>query len=138
MQAAVTKALLGAVILTRYNNKCYRIDDIDWAMNPSSKFADHSGQEKSFVEYYKNQYNIVIKDPKQPMLISRAKKKSVDDADVTKIIALVPELCNMTGLTDQMKADFRVMKDVAQFTRVTPNQRNQVIFILYSRSIVWG
>ena len=39
---------------------------------------------------------------------------------------LIPELCNMTGLTDQMKADFRVMKDVAQFTRVTPNQRQQV------------
>ena len=46
---------------------------------------------------------------------------------MSKTIALVPELCNLTGLTDQMKADFKVMKDVAQFTRVTPNQRNQVI-----------
>ena len=43
-------------------------------------------------------------------------------------IALVPELCNMTGLTDQMKADFKVMKDVAQFTRVTPTQRQEVSF----------
>ena len=126
MQAAVTKALLGAVILTRYNNKCYRVDDIDWSMTPSSKFTDHTGQEKSFMDYYKNQYNITIKDPKQPMLISRAKKKTHEEADVAKLIALVPELCNMTGLTDQMKADFRVMKDVAQFTRVTPNQRQQV------------
>ena len=32
----------------------------------------------------------------------------------------------MTGLTDQMKADFKVMKDVAQFTRVTPTQRQEV------------
>ena len=46
------------------------------------------------------------------MLISLYKKKSVDDADDTKIIALVPELCNMTGLTNQMKTDWRVMKDV--------------------------
>merc|ERR1719154_539626 len=127
MQAAVTKSLLGAVILTRYNNKCYRVDDIDWTMTPSSKFTDHTGEEKSFVDYYKKQYNIAIKDPKQPMLISRAKKKTHEEADVAKLIALVPELCNMTGLTDQMKADFRVMKDVAQFTRVTPNQRQQAL-----------
>ena len=124
--AAVQKALLGAIVLTRYNNKCYRIDDIDWSLKPSSKFVDHSGQEKSFIDYYKKQYNITIKDPNQPMLISRAKRKTAEEADVAKLIALVPELCNLTGLTDQMKADFRVMKDVAQFTRVTPNQRQQV------------
>ena len=126
MQAGVQKALLGAVILTRYNNRCYRVDDIDWDMSPSSKFQDHNGRETSFIEYYKKQYNISIKDPKQPMLISRSKRKTAQEDDVPKLIALVPELCNLTGLTDQMKADFRVMKDVAQFTRVTPNQRQQV------------
>jgi len=127
MRAAVQKALLGAVILTRYNNKCYRVDDIDWEMTPSSTFTDHNGVEKSFIDYYKKHYNISIKDSKQPMLISRAKRKTAEEADVAKLIALVPELCNLTGLTDQMKADFRVMKDVAQFTRVTPNQRQQAL-----------
>ena len=29
MQGSVLKALLGAVVLTRYNNKCYKVDDID-------------------------------------------------------------------------------------------------------------
>jgi len=126
-RAAVTKALLGAVILTKYNNKCYRIDDIDWDLSPSGKFLDHSGQDKMFLEYYKKQYNITIKDPKQPMLISRSKRRTNDEKDTDQLIALVPELCNLTGLTDQMKADFRVMKDVAQFTRVTPNQRQQAL-----------
>ena len=43
-------------------------------------------------------------------------------------IALIPELCNLTGLTDQMKdgEGRKVMKDVAQFTRVTPTQRQEV------------
>ena len=54
-------------------------------------------------------------------------------------IALIPELCNLTGLTDQMKADFKVMKDVAQFTRVTPTQRQEVswchIWILMQNKI---
>ena len=125
-QGAVLKALLGAVVLTRYNNKCYKVDDIDWEMSPSSKFVDHNGEEKSFMDYYKKHYGITIKDAKQPMLINRAKKKTTEEADVAKLIALVPELCNLTGLTDQMKNDFRVMKDVALFTRVTPNQRQLV------------
>jgi len=126
-QGAVLKALLGAVVLTRYNNKCYKVDDIDWEMSPSSKFVDHNGEEKSFMDYYKKHYGITIKDAKQPMLINRAKKKTTEEADVAKLIALVPELCNLTGLTDQMKNDFRVMKDVALFTRVTPNQRQQAL-----------
>ena len=59
MQVTVTKALL--VILTQFN-KCCRIDVHDRIMvNHSSGFS---------VEYYK-QYNIDIKDPKQPMLISQ-------------------------------------------------------------------
>lgn len=36
---------------------------------------------------------------------------------------LVPELCYLTGLTDEMRSDFKVMKDVASYTRVNPNQR---------------
>lgn len=36
---------------------------------------------------------------------------------------LVPELCYLTGLTDEMRSDFKVMKDVATYTRVSPNQR---------------
>jgi len=28
-------------------------------------------------------------------------------------VALIPELCQLTGLTDAMRADFRLMKDLA-------------------------
>ena len=129
----VTKALLGAVVLTKYNNKSYKVDDIDWSMNPASTFVDDNGREKSFVHYYQERYNLVIQDKKQPMLVSRAKKKTKEEEDINKIIVLVPELCNLTGLTDQMKADFKVMKDVAQFTRITPTQRQEVIYLISQR-----
>ena len=59
--------------LFRYNNKTYRVDDIDFIQSPSSTFIDYSGREKSFKDYYKEQYNLEIKDPKQPLLITRAK-----------------------------------------------------------------
>ena len=79
--------------------------------------TDDNGREKSFADYYQERYNITIKDKKQPLLVSRAKKKTKEEEDVNKTIALIPELCNLTGLTDQMKADFKVMKDVKNFSK---------------------
>lgn len=38
---------------SRYNNKTYRIDDIDFDKNPLTKFKTRDGSEISFVDYYK-------------------------------------------------------------------------------------
>ena len=54
------------------------------------------------MDYNKKQYNIAIKDPEQPILISKAKKKTHEEANA-KMIALLLELSNMTGLTDKME-----------------------------------
>ena len=107
----------------RYNNKTYRVDEIDFTMNCLSTFVDHNRVERTFMDYYKVHHNLDIKDPKQPLLISRSKRKTVEESEVASLTALVPELCSMTGLTEAMKADFKVMKDVALFTRITPAQR---------------
>lgn len=40
-----------------------------------------------------------------------------------RIICLIPELCYLTGLTDQMRNDFSVMKSIAEYTRLTPSSR---------------
>jgi aubergine-like protein len=36
---------------------------------------------------------------------------------------LVPELCYMTGITDDMRSNFNVMKDLIQKTRISPEER---------------
>ena len=41
------------------------------------------------------------------MLINRAKRKTAEEADVAKLIALVPELCNLTGLRGHWKVAVR-------------------------------
>ena len=38
-QEQVTKQPVGMIVLTRYNNKTYRVDDIEWNMNPESTFT---------------------------------------------------------------------------------------------------
>ena len=126
------RALIGQTILTRYNNKNYRIDDIDWDTNPLSTFTYGYGDNKreiTFVEYFQEQYQLKIKDMKQPMLVNRPKKKTQRTAregeGSTGIIYLVPELCNATGLTDAMRCDFKVMQELAKTTRVKPDVRNE-------------
>lgn len=104
----VEKALLGAVVLTRYNNKTYRIDDIDFTANPMNTFRSKD-RDVTYAEYYKSHYNIELKDLKQPLLISR-KERRVDGQEGTETLTfcLIPEICYLTGLTDELRADFRV------------------------------
>ena len=49
------------------------MDDLDFDKSPTNTFLDHTGREKSYMDYYREQYNIQIKDPKQPLLLSRSK-----------------------------------------------------------------
>ncbi|KRT80752.1 hypothetical protein AMK59_5119 [Oryctes borbonicus] len=124
----VTKHLVGAIVLTKYNNKTYVVDDILWDHNPGDKFKTHTGNEISFIEYYKNNYGLTIQDHNQPLLLHLQKVHKSKSADMEeRHICLVPEFCNLTGLTDEMRSDFRIMKDVAQFTRITPAQRLQAL-----------
>jgi len=121
-QQRVSTKLIGQIVLTRYNNKTYRIDDIDWKQNPKSKFPKKDGTEISFEEYYKAAHNININDMQQPVLLSMPKKKD-ERAGQKGPICLIPELCTLTGLDDNVRQDFNVMKDLAQHTRISPTER---------------
>lgn len=46
------KLILGTTVLTDYNNKTYRIDDIDYDHSPSSTFKTKDGS-CSYIDYYK-------------------------------------------------------------------------------------
>lgn len=96
-------------------------------MTANSKFATKDGSEISFIDYYKRVHDLVIQDVTQPLLISKAKKKAIPEAEKDKLICLIPEFCFLTGLTDEMRSDFKVMKDIAVHTRVTPERRQMAL-----------
>lgn len=52
-QEEITKKVVGTVVLTRYNNRTYRVDDIMWAKTPQDHFQCRAGESMSFEEYYK-------------------------------------------------------------------------------------
>lgn len=128
-KAICTKMLVGCTVLTRYNNKTYRIDDIAWDKSPKDEFDyGTKGERMSFITYYQKAYNKTIgrDDYDQPLLIHRPKKKERTGQPKSRgleVICLIPEFSYMTGLTDDMREDFKVMKDIAVHTRVTPEQR---------------
>lgn len=116
-------ALFGSVVLTRYNNRTYRIDDIDWDSTPLSTFI-MNGRDISYVEYYKSHYNIEIMDEHQPLLIHREERRVAGQVEKEAItFCLIPEICFLTGITDALRSDQKVMRDIATITRVTPEQR---------------
>lgn len=49
---AVEKSLLGTTVVTAYNKKSYRIDEITYDVKPSDTFK-LKGSDISFSEYYK-------------------------------------------------------------------------------------
>lgn len=51
-QEVFKKRILGTTVLTDYNNKTYRIDDVDFDTTPADVFPTKQG-ETSFVEYYR-------------------------------------------------------------------------------------
>uniref|UniRef100_A0A8C7T025 Piwi like RNA-mediated silencing 1 n=1 Tax=Oncorhynchus mykiss TaxID=8022 RepID=A0A8C7T025_ONCMY len=118
---ACTKELVGLIVLTKYNNKTYRIDDIAWDHTPNNTFK-RGDSEISFKDYYK-QYGLDITDGNQVLLISHMKKIGPSGGPPQGPAMLVPEFCYLTGLTDKMRADFNIMKDLSTHTRLTPEQR---------------
>ncbi|KAK4813307.1 hypothetical protein QYF61_023982 [Mycteria americana] len=246
---ACAKELIGLIVLTKYNNRTYRVDDIDWDANPQCTFRKADGSEISYVDYYKRgkvpedwrksnvipilkkfkeddmgnyrpvslaltpgkaveqliletisrhmnnkkvirsnegravdvvyldfskafntvsrkilteklmkcglneqtmksieswlngqaqtvviggtvcswspQYNQEITDLNQPVLISQSRRKR--GSMMPGPVVLIPELCFLTGLTEKMRNDFNMMKDLAIHTRLPPEQRQREI-----------
>ncbi|XP_019476543.1 piwi-like protein 1 isoform X2 [Meleagris gallopavo] len=122
---ACAKELIGVIVLTKYNNRTYRVDDIDWDANPQCTFRRADGSEISYIDYYKRQYNQEISDLNQPVLISQCRRKRGNV--MVGPVVLIPELCYLTGLTEKMRNDFNMMKDLSVHTRLSPEQRQREI-----------
>ncbi|XP_029162775.1 piwi-like protein Ago3 [Nylanderia fulva] len=123
----VVNEVIGTSVLTRYNNKTYRIDDIDWDKNPRYVFSRGDGEEISLIEYYKKHWSIEIMDLDQPLLVHRSTFRTHTGEKQEKTILLVPELSYAAGLTDSIRCNHHIMKDLSTITKSSPNHRRSVI-----------
>lgn len=95
--------LLGQIVMTHYNKKTYRIDDIDFQKNCKSTFhLRKEDRDITYLEYYSKRYQVQVRNPTQPLLVSRPTRRDVNRGD-DQPIYLIPELCGMTGLTEEQR-----------------------------------
>ena len=89
--------------MTHYNKKTYRIDDIEFTMNPMSTFhLRKENREVTYVDYYRKRYEVEVVNLSQPLLVSRPSRRVLNRGD-DQPVYLIPELCGMTGLSDSQK-----------------------------------
>ncbi|KAF3427934.1 hypothetical protein E2986_02003 [Frieseomelitta varia] len=121
-QPYFTERVVGLVVLTDYNNHTYRITDVDYDATPSSTFTLKTGDTVSYRDYYKEKYQIEIRNGHQPMLVTKSKTRD-RNAMQAQMVYLVPELCRVTGIDQEMRENFTLMRDLADYTRVNPEAR---------------
>jgi aubergine-like protein len=118
------KKLIGQIVMTRYNNRTYRISDISWDEHPTDTFQTRDGP-ITYVDYYKRHYGIDdAMDMDQPLLIIKPKASDIRRG-MSEDIKLLPQFCVLTGLSDEVRADFNVMRDLHVHTRIGPSDRVQ-------------
>ncbi|KAI4542321.1 hypothetical protein MG293_007700 [Ovis ammon polii] len=148
-QDECTKLLVGNIVITRYNNRTYRIDDVDWNKTPKDSFTMSDGKEITFLDYYSyfnlsllfpvmnvlcKNYGITVKEEDQPLLIHRPSERQNNQGMLLKSeILLLPELSFMTGIPEKMKKDFRAMKDLTQQINLSPKQHHNALECLLQR-----
>ncbi|XP_033926325.1 piwi-like protein 2 [Melopsittacus undulatus] len=132
-QEECMKQLVGSVVITRYNNRTYRLHDIDWSKTPQDTFTLASGEVVTFSSYYSKTYGITIKELEQPLLIHRPKEKlSPEGKPRLDLVLLVPELTFMTGIPE-LRKDSRMLREVMETMRQSPQQHYQRLSSLLQR-----
>jgi len=111
IQAGIEKEIVGTIIMTTYNRKTYRVDEILWDKRPRDTFPTKKGP-VTYEDYYQNKYQATL-NANQPMLLSNPKPKDIRRG-MTDPFIFPPELCQMTGLTEKLRENFQLMKALGE------------------------
>ena len=72
------------MVITKYNNRSYKISDIAWGDTPAYKFETKEGM-KTIKDFLKEKYQIEVKDMNQPLLVALPKDKDRRRGDTQDI-----------------------------------------------------
>ena len=118
-QDNIRDLLIGRSFKVSYAKKNYVIDDILFDRNPQKQDFTYENKTTTLEEYYNKKYQIKIKNPSQPLLV--VKRKDTEGEDIN--LYFVPELCYLAGLDDEFIKDREFMKKLADYTKLTPEDR---------------
>jgi hypothetical protein len=118
-QERIRDSLIGRSFKVKYAKKNYIIDDILFDRTPDNTELNYDNKTIKLKEYYNLKYKIKIKELSQPLLV--VKRKDAEGNDIN--LYFVPELCYLAGLDDEFLKDRDFMKKLADYTKLTPQDR---------------
>jgi aubergine-like protein len=122
----VNEEFKGMTVVTSYSKAgkhTYKIDRVDFEKSPRDTFEKKDGSKISFADYFSQQYGKTVNDLNQPLLV-------VKDRRTENEIYLIPEICEMTGLTDTHRANFNLMKELSSVLHKNAQKRIQDVDML--------
>ena len=102
-----------------YSKKNYKIYDILFNRNPTNQTFNYEGGTVKLIDYYENIKKLKIRDPKQPIIVVKTKGPQEEE----RKIYFIPEHCYLSGLEDNDVKNNQLMKNIAQFTKLDPNDK---------------
>ena len=112
---------INATVVTRYGSqRSYRVDGIDFKSSPakhtfvSTHKTDGTAQKITMIDYFKDAYNVRLREKDQPLLILNRRKGKV---------FLPPEMCLRVGLDHEIFSNAKTMKTVRDCISRTPLMR---------------
>ena len=124
----ISEYFIGKTVIATYGNfRAYRIGEITFDRDVNNTRFDIEKEGKktqiSIKEYYKQQYNITIKNDNQPILIEEIPRNKRDDEK--KVLRyLVPELCYLSGIDELSERD---RSEIIMKSKFQPSQKVQKI-----------
>jgi len=116
----------GLMVVTPYNKKTYRVGGIELGCSPMSTFQKRDGSNISFKDYFKIRYDANIIDLTQP-LVSVTLANKMAPRGSTENVLLIPEMCIMTGLTEEMRGNMGIMKVLSKHLHMEPKERVEAL-----------
>jgi len=117
----------GRVVIGLYNHRFWRIDNIDYSKTINSSFPMKDGTAVTFKDYYVQTHKLPAPQKVRPGLLVNLRKEkgqfNEDGSQKMTVTHLIPEYCYLTGVTDELAADQRTMRLVADYMRKSPSQR---------------
>lgn len=105
---------VGKTIIANWGNKrTYIVNDLDFSVNPVSKKFQVGDMETTVADYFKNNYGMVVREPRQPLFLIKMGEQ---------MNYLPPEFCIIDGVPDSVRKGAG-MRDALARTRCNPMQK---------------
>ena len=128
--------LIGRDVITKYNNKTYRISDVKEL--DISEEIELNDVKISYADYFKQRYNITLNHTRQPFVISRMHRAPIQRKDnlenepeapqeADQSLSIPGELCFLYGFSESERFNINLQKSLGSVLKREPRERLQVI-----------